>query len=227
VAVVTPRDRIGLALAASLLAATPALAWPGAGTGPWLAVGLASGSTRFDSHLRDFQWDLAPRAAWGASVTAGLGPADVSLRAWSSAASQVLGASVTPASAAVHVHTYDVAGELAIARAAGVTLLGRATAGRVVLSYAPDQAAVDTGTGTTTVGLAPVHAWSAGGGLALRRPLPGGFAVALAAERAGFSMDTAHRAGATIVTARDAFANWSGRLELTRVFALHEKGFAR
>ena len=44
------------------------------------------------------------------------------------------------------------------------------------------------------------------------------FAIGTEVERRVFGLDTAHRAGATVVMDRESFGEWSARLELARVF---------
>lgn len=207
-----PFARLGAPLAALVLCAAPAAAAPA-----W-TLGVSGGTTRFDAHLADYQWDVAAHPAFGAQAGVTLGRAGLALRAWSATSTQAIDAGASVASARVRVTTFDLAGEAQVARLAGTALLARAAAGRVALGWSPGAVTLDTGAGTTTVALAPVHAWSWGGGAALRRPVAARWSVALAAERHAFSLDTAHRAGASVTLAREAFGNWNGRLELARTF---------
>jgi hypothetical protein len=209
------RLRLGAPLLALACLAAPAGAVP---LRPWFALGLASGSTLFDSHLADYQWNLAPRASWGALAEAGTGRAGLALRAWSSASSQHLDASASITDPRVRVTTLDLAGEFELTRLLGTGLFARASSGRVALTYDPDRVTMDAGGGTTTVELAPVHAWTWGGGVALRHALAGPWTATLAAERQSFAFDTAHRSGASVALARESFGNWNGRLELARLF---------
>lgn len=185
---------------------------------PEWSLALASGTTRFDSHLADYQWDLAPRAAWGAQAGASLGRFGLALRGWTSSARQHVDANASTSDPAVRVTTFDLAGEAELARPLGFSVLARASAGRVALTYAPDHVTLDAGGTPVTVDLAAVHAWAWGGGAAVRHPLLPGWAATIGVERSGFAFDTAHRAGASIDYAREDFGNWNGRLELARTF---------
>lgn len=211
--------RPALVSCASLLALACLAAVAGAAPlRPVWSLGVASGSTRFDSHLGDYQWDLAPHPAWGAQAGAGLGRFGVSLRGWSAISSQHLDASASVPNPRVRVTTVDVAGETRVASRFGTALLARASAGRVAIGYAPGSVTLDTGAGITTVQLDPVHAWSWGGGAALRHAVAPNWIATLAVERQSFSFDTAHRTGPSVTLAREAFGNWNGRLELARLF---------
>jgi len=183
---------------------------------PVWSLGVSGGTTRFDTHLADYQWNLDVRPAWGAQAGASLGRLGLSLRAYQSSATQHVDASV--ADPAVRVTTVDVAGEFEVVRSRGFALLGRASGGRVALTYTPDQVQLATGSGTTTVDLAPVHAWSWGLGTAVRRDLASHWSVSLAMEHQAFAFDTAHRTGSTVTVERQGFGNWNGRFELARVF---------
>lgn len=194
---------------------------PPAGAGlprPGWWVGVAGGTARFDAHLADYQWDLAPRPAYGAQAGASFGRFGLSLRGWTAAATQHVDASASVSDPAVHVTTFDLAGEASLAHALGTEVLARLSTGRASLGWSPDHVTLDAGGGPTTVELAPVHAWTWGGGAALRRAVAPRWTATLAVERQSLSFDTAHRAGAAIAYARETFGNWNGRLELARHF---------
>jgi opacity protein-like surface antigen len=196
-------------LAAPAGAAVPRPVW---------SLGITGGTTRFDAHLADYQWNLSPRPAWGAQAGVSLGRYGLALRAGVSGATQHVDASASVTDPAVNVTTFDLAGEVEVARPLGFALLARASGGRVALTYSPDRLEIDTGGGTASVELAPVHAWSWGGGAAVRHAIAPNWTATLAAERQAFSFDTAHRTGASVTVAREAFGNWNGRLELARLF---------
>lgn len=209
--------RIGapvLALACLVLPAPAGAALPH----PSWSLGVSAGTTRFDEHLADYQWDLSARPAWGAQAGASLGRFGLALRGSVSGASQHVDAAASVTDPAVKVTTFDLAGEMEVVRPLGFALLARASGGRTALTYSPDQVEVPTGSGTATVDLAPVHAWSWGGGAAVRREVGPRWTATLAVERQAFSFDTAHRTGSSVTFAREAFGNWNGRLELARLF---------
>lgn len=207
--------RIGAPLLALACLATAAGA---AVPRPVWSLGVSGGSARFDSHLADYQWNLAPRPAWGAQAGASLGRFGLALRAGVSAATQHVDAAASATDPAVRVTTLDLAGEAEVARPLGTALLARAGAGRVAIGYSPDRVTLETGAGTTTVDLPAVHAWSWGAGAALRREVAPRWTATLAVERQSFAFDTAHRSGASVTFARETFGNWNGRLELARLF---------
>lgn len=206
---------IGAPLLALACLAAPAGA---AGLRPSWSLGVASGTTRFDAHLADYQWNLSPRAAWGAHAGASLGRFGLVLRGWTSSAAQHVDPSASVSDPAVRVTTFDLAGEAELARPLGTALLARASAGRTSLAYSPDRVTLDAGGGPVTVELAPVHAWTWGAGAAVRRAIAPGWAATLAVERQALAFDTAHRSGPSVSYAREDFGNWNGRLELARLF---------
>lgn len=207
--------RIGALLLALTCLTAPALAMAAR---PLWFVGVTGGTARFDSHLADYQWNLAPRPAFGAQVGATVGRFGLALRGWSALAAQHVDASASVPDPAVRVTTFDLAGEATLARGLGAELLARGSAGRASLSYSPDRVTLDAGGGTTTVDLAPVHAFTWGAGAALRRPIAPRWMAALAVERTALSFETAHRSGSGVTYARETFGNWNGRLELARYF---------
>lgn len=187
---------------------------------PVWSLGVSGGTARFDAHLADYQWNLAPRPAWGAQAGAAFGRFGVALRAGVAAATQHVDAAASTTDPAVRVTTFDLAGEAELARPLGTALLARASTGRVTLGYAPDRVTLDAGGTTAQVELPPVHAWTWGAGAALRRELAPRWIATLAVERQSFAFDTAHRTGASVAYARETFGNWNGRLELARLFGV-------
>ena len=64
--------------------------------------------------------------------------------------------------------------------------------------------------------LKPIDTWTAGLGLAVERPLPGGWSAGLEAGHRWFELDAAHRNGSTIETRRERFGDWTARVSLAR-----------
>jgi hypothetical protein len=62
----------------------------------------------------------------------------------------------------------------------------------------------------------PIRELEGGVGLALRRSLGWGLGASAAAEHGWFSLETSHRRGGQIVTERETFGSWTGRVEITR-----------
>lgn len=206
--------RIGAPVLALACLAAPAAAWPQ----PSWSLGVSAGTTRFDTHLADYQWDLSAQPSWGAQAGASLGRYGLSLRGSRSNASQHVDAAASVTDPSVKVTTFDLAGEMELVRPMGFALLARASGGRTALTYSPDQVTIPTGGGTATVDLEPVHAWSWGGGAAVRREVGPRWTATIAVERQAFSFDTAHRTGSSVTFAHEAFGNWNGRFELARLF---------
>src|SRR6185369_16442293 len=107
----------------------------------WYGVGLLAGATQLDPHLGDFQWDVRPRAAWGAEALAGRGRWTGGVRAWRATSTQTLGPSGTT-SADVAVTTLEVLGQTRVASIAATDLLATANAGGLWLGYRPDQVTI-------------------------------------------------------------------------------------
>jgi hypothetical protein len=216
---------LALALAAPGAHAAAADGTPRAHAATWISLGVLSGSTRIDPRLSDYSWDTRPRAAWGALATAGRGPLELGARAWRSSTRQAMALPGLPASPTVRSTTLEL-----LARARVATLLGTrvsvdASVGTLRIDYRPGHLSVPQGAGAPLeVDLAPIGTTVAGGGLSLRRVLPGSWALGLAMDRRYFGLDTAHRRGAEIVYGRETFGDWSARLEFARLFTLGAKG---
>ncbi len=199
-----------------LLAAT---AMPAAAGARWASLSLLAGTTAFDAHLADYQWDVAPRAAWGVQALAGVGPLSAGVRLWRAASTQELdlGGVADPR---VHATSLELVTRARVWSAWGNDVLATASAGRLHLGWSPDEVVVSpSGSGSdVTAHFAPVHEWTGGAGAAVERALPGQWRAGVQVERRVFGLDTAHRAGATVVMDRESFGEWSARLELARVF---------
>ena len=217
-------------LAASLLVlarAHPARAGDGAGSDPaaratearagrWASLGLLTGPTLPDPSLSDYQWRMTPRIGWGAESFTGIGRYAAGIRVWSTSTPQELGVSGAPAATTVTRTSFELVGRATLARLAGYEWTASASAGRVHLGYRPDQVSISTAGGPVDVSFAPLDEWIGGGGLGLRRPLAGPWSAGLELEHRIFALDTAHRAGTTVVSERSTFGDWSARLALTR-----------
>ena len=179
-----------------------------------LTVGLLTGLTARDASLADYQWDVAPRAAWGTHVLAGVGPVEGGLRLAQTSTHQSLGdaARVSPT---VRATSVELVGRARVATLLGTHVLGVGSIGRLHLGYHPDQIDVDLGTGTpVAVDFAPIDEWIGGGGFALRRPVGGPWALGFELERRLFGLDAAHREGSQVVVSRETFGEWNARIEL-------------
>lgn len=219
-----PKRHLGPMAAAAfacVLAASPARAE----AGTWLSAGVLAGTTRFDAHLADYQWDLSPRAAWGAEVLAGSGPLAGGVRVWRSGSQQQLALDGVP-NPDVAATSVELVARARVARPLGVDVSLAGGAGRLVLGFSPDRLVLPTSGGGAPieVTLAPVHEWTGTAGVALERAIAGPWRAGLNVERRMFGLDTAHRAGTTVVMKRESFGEWSARFSLARVFALNGKG---
>ena len=209
-----------LARAAALAVVLTASCAGAAGAAPasgWVSAGLLAGTTMFDGHLGDYQWNLRPRAAFGAEVLAGTGRVSAGVRLWRAASEQQLGLDGAP-DPAVHATTTELLARVRVAEPLGVAVLATASAGRLGLSWSPDRIEIPGSGSPVTVDFAPVHEWTGGAGLALERPVAGAWRAGLQVERRFFGLDTAHRSGTDVVMERESFGEWSARLSLAHVF---------
>lgn len=184
----------------------------------WLSVAALAGSTQPDAKLADYQWRTTPSAGFGGQLVGGRGPVGLGLRVWNSETSQsvdVPGASVS--SATVSEWTYEALLTARVWNAWGMDFEPSLSAGRLHMSYQPDQVSIPTGgPSPTMVQLGPVNEWQWGGGLALTRSFAGAWSAGLGLDGRFYSLDTAHRNGAVIETGRESFGDWSLRLLLAR-----------
>ena len=182
----------------------------------WLSLGLLGGSTLHDPRLADYQWTVTPRAQFGATARLGAGPFASGLRVSTTSTHQHIGLPDPTSSAAVRSTRIEWIGEARLSRFAGVELLAGASAGRLHLAYRPDRVQVPASgpTPAIDVELRPIDTWIGGAGLGARRPLVGPLSLGVSCERQYFALDTAHRNGNEIVTARETFAEWTARFEL-------------
>ncbi len=185
----------------------------------WLTLGVLTGATRFDPHLADYQWNVSPRAAWGAQAIAGIGRFGAGLRVWRSQTTQHIDLA-DDENPAVRATSLELLGRARLLSRWGTDLEAGATTGWLHLGYAPDHVTIAGSGGgpPIDVALKSVDEWVAGGGLALRHPLIGPWAASVELDSQVFGMTTAHRSGSAIVMGRERFDDWSARLELARVY---------
>lgn len=199
---------------ALLLVAGPAAAAPL----PWFGVTGGAGWVAPDGDLADYGRDVRPGGALGLEGRAGLGPWTLGLRGVTGARPQDLGpigAGGTSLSTDARTTRLELVGRRQVARLAGQTLALAASAGRARVSFDPGSVVIDDGSGgTLDVTLAPVSAWTVGGGVAIERALGPTWTAGVEADASRLAMDTAHRVGDEIVTERTAFTDWSVRVTL-------------
>ncbi len=210
------------AITLALLLTSLPIAGAGAGTPPatWLGIGPYGGALFLDQHLHDYRWDVAPRAVWGLQGMLRRDRFGIGVRAWRSSTTQgtgLLGESEAPE---VSLTGFELVAEPRLASCWGTHLFGLASGGIVHIGYSPDELVLDdmSGGSPITVELSPIDEWQAGVGLAVRRALPGRTTLGLAVERSFFRLDTAHRAGNTVIEERETFGNWTVRFELSQWF---------
>lgn len=183
----------------------------------WWSLGVLSGTAKPDGALADYQWDTTPGVAWGAQALAGAGPWTTGVRFWSAKTVQAIGLDAPAAN--VNRTSWEGIAQARVARWWGNELSLGASAGRIHLSYRPDHVAIDVGTGTPVdVELRPIDAWVVGGGAALRRTWDTRWTLGLEVDRRAFSLEAAHRNGATIEVGRESFDDWSAHVEFARTF---------
>jgi len=182
----------------------------------WISVGLLAGTTQFDAGLADYHWDVTPRPGWGIRTLVGRGRFATGLEIWRTVTTQAIGDLGTAPD--VHATHWELVGEWRVAEVLGTQVLLTGGAGRLRLGYDPDRITIQPPgpVSPIVVDLAPVSAWSGGGGLALRRAVTRDWTVGLGLDVRAFALDTAHRAGDTIVVARESFGDRSARFELAR-----------
>jgi hypothetical protein len=179
-----------------------------------LGVTLLAGSTLLDPRFADFQWDVRPRAAWGAEVAADRGPWGVGVRAWRAGSTQSIDQPGAE-SAEVAITTLEMMGRRRVGVALGTVVSASLSGGGLWLGYRPDQVTITPAGGSPiVVELAPIHAWTAGAGLEASRSLRGPWTTSLALGYQTFRLDASHREGGGVVTQRKSFGDWSARLGL-------------
>lgn len=180
----------------------------------WYSLGLLTGSVKLDASLANYQWDVTPRVAWGGQAMAGQGPWALGARVLQTQTTQATG--VGGASPTVRETSCELVGNARLLRPFGVEVLALASTGLVHLGYHPDEMTLDVSGTPVVVDFKPVNQWIAGAGMSARRAVSGPWQAGAEVEWRRFSMDTAHRNGNSIETRREAFDDWSIRLELAR-----------
>jgi hypothetical protein len=198
----------------AVLVAPPAAAAEGA----WFGVSGSGGWIKPDADLADYRRDVRPGAAWGLEGRAGRGAWALGLRALTATSPQDLGpigAGASPVVTDVRTSRYELVARRRVARFGGQEFVATASGGRARIAFDPGAVAVDDGTGgTLVVALDPVSTWTWGAGVAVERPLVASWRAGLEGDFGRYAMDTAHRAGETIVRERTAFTDWSVRIVL-------------
>lgn len=221
-AAAAPRRAAVQAIASlALLLATPLAVWaePAGDPRPWLAIGVLAGSTQPDARLANYQWVTTPRASWGAQALAGKGRFATGLRVARASTTQAIDLPSGASRVSVHSTSVELLGQGRLVALWGMHVFATASGGRLHLGYAPDEVVIPASgsSGPTTVALAPIDEWVAGGGLVARRALSGRWSVGLEIERRVFALDTAHRNGSVIENSRESFGDWNARVELARL----------
>ncbi len=177
------------------------------------SAGPLIGTTVLDPRFADFDWDVRPRVAWGGEARVGLGDWGGELRTWRAASTQTIDPGRS--SATVALTSVEVVGERRVLSLGGTELAATGSAGGLWLGYRPDQVTfVPAGSSPIVVDLTPIHTWTAGAGLELRRPWIGPWNASLALEWQAFPLDVTHRNGSAVETRRESFGEWSARLGL-------------
>ena len=205
------------AIALLLALAVPAAAFAAANdpNARWYSVGLLTGSVKLDASLANYQWDVTPRMAWGGQAMASQGPWALGARVLQTQTTQAASVSGT-GGPEVRETSGELVGNARLLRPWGVEVLALASTGLVHLGYHPDEMTLDVSGTPVVVDFKPVNQWIAGAGLTARRAVSGPWQAGAEVEWRRFSMDTAHRNGNSIETRREAFDDWSIRLELAR-----------
>jgi hypothetical protein len=189
----------------------------------WLATGLGAGAITPDQSLANYRWDTSPAPLYALQAVAGYGRLATGLRysRWTTTQGTGLSNQVD-SDPTVQLDNLALVAQFRLAQVAGFQLWATGLAGRVGVSYAPDQISFATGVGgeEITVDYAAINEMNLGWGLELKRSFGDRLAAALQAEQSGFHLDTSHRRGAEIVSAREKFVNWSLRLQVSWVVDL-------
>lgn len=188
------------------------------GDGRWYSLGLLSGSIRLDPALANYQWDVSPRFAWGGQAMAGQSRWALGARVLETQTTQSANVTGSGGGPEVRATSWELVGNARLAKPFGVEVLALASGGLLHLGYHPDQMTIDVSGTPVTVDFQPIDEWIGGAGLAARHALVGPWRAGAELELRRFSMDTAHRNGSVIETQRQAFDDWSVRLELARRF---------
>jgi hypothetical protein len=195
----------------------------GAETPAWhLATSLSAGAMTPDRSLADYRWDTRPTSLFSVQALAVRGRVAGGLRMSRWSTTQGTGLQDVVGDPTVRMTQYDLVGQVRVVDFLGFELWGTVMGGLVGLAYTPDQVVIPGAGpgGDITVDYAPVNETSLGIGLEIKRELARWLAASLVAEQSRFSLDTYHRRGDEIVAERQAFANWSLRLQVSWILDL-------
>jgi hypothetical protein len=203
---------------ATLVAAGLALAASVARAEGQVGVGPTGGVLLLDPHLGDYRWETDARPVWGVAALASTGRLAGGARVWRASTSQATGIPGDDRALDVALTGIDAVFELRVATLLGARVLTTTSVGMARLDWSPDELTLadEIGGEPLTVRFEPIRALEGGAGLAVRRSLVWGLEAAAAAERSWFSMETSHRRSDEIVTQRETFGSWTGRVEIAR-----------
>lgn len=213
------RDMLGLALVALLASSSLA--------STDLRLGVGVGAVGFDSSLRGFNWETAPRPAPEVEISLARGRWETGLRVRTTSTEQAFGFAATPQAANVRWTSAEILTRVRIAKWGPLELSPALGVGRVDLRYDPEHVAINlspaegyASRGDTRVRLAPIGEWLATGSLQTRLNLAPSLALAFAAERSLFRLDTAESSDGGVLEDRRTFGAWSLRAQFVARFSL-------
>ena len=211
------KGRLAPGVCAAMLAAA-GLAVPDAAPATTrVAIGPWAGVLVLDDHLADYRWETDPRPVWGLSGVAAAGRLAGGARLWRASTRQATGLPGDTRTFSVTLTGVEGTGEVTLLEALGFRLGATGSGGVIRFAWSPRELTIDDGPGGPVVVQAdPIDEATAGAGLVLRRRLPLGLEAAIAGERTWFALDTSHRRGAEIVTERETFGSWTGRVGIQR-----------
>jgi len=188
----------------------------------WLATSLGAGAISPDQDLANYRWDTAPTAQYALQAMAGQGSWAAGMRFSRWATTQGTGLAAGGPEPEVRLNNFDLVAQVRLVQWAGFEMWGTGLAGLVNLTYTPDHLVIGgAGAGDdVTVNYAPITETNLGLGVEIRRAFGRRLNASIAAERAGFKLDTSHRRGNEIVNDRVSFQNWSLRLQVAWVLDL-------
>ncbi len=188
----------------------------------WLATSLGAGAISPDQDLANYRWDTTATAQYALQATAGQNRWAAGIRFSRWATTQGTGLAADGPEPEVRLNSFDLVAQMRLVQWAGFEMWGTGLAGLVNLTYTPDQLVIDgIGAGDdVTVNYDPITETNLGLGVELRHAFGRQLKASIAAERAGFKLDTSHRRGNEIVNDRESFQNWSLRLQVAWVLDL-------
>jgi hypothetical protein len=180
-----------------------------------LSAGILAGALQPDARAADHQWDVAPRAAWGAQALAGAGRWAGGARVWIADHEHELGLPDAP-TARVRASRWEAVGRRELLAFGGWRASATASAGLLRLAWRPDEVAAQSGGSgpAVVVALRPVHEWTGAAGVAVQRRLAARWALGAELEHGVYALDVARREGDDVVVRRERFGEWSARVEL-------------